>query len=382
MIKILHTADLHLGAPFSGLPLRERERLRLAQTDSLRRAVEYANRAGVSLFLVAGDLFDSWEFPRETVDTVFSILASLDCPVVIAPGNHDPASQGSPYLTYALPENVFVFTSERLERFSFPESGLDVYGYAFTEETLDRSPLEGLDDNFALGDRTSILLLHGDLDSPLSRYGNIRSQDLMRSGADYIALGHVHNVADALLPFGTSLGAYAGFPFGRSFDERGFGSVRVLTLRRAEDGASPIAHAERVETAKHRFECHSLDLTGVESDDEAEEKIRILLAENGLSRETSLRLTLEGEVPPHYTPSVEALTARLSGDSVPSPLLLFDRTLPVLGGDFLENDLTLRGELYRVLKPKMLSGTDEERADAALALRLGLRALDGRPILS
>lgn len=382
MVKILHTADLHLGAPFSGLPLRERERFRLLQEEALRKMVEYASREGVALFLVAGDLFDSWDIPSATVDHVFSCLQSLGCPVVIAPGNHDPLTARSPYLTRELPENVFVFRSESLSSFSFPDVGIDVFGYGFTGPTLDRSPIESLDDNFAIDDRLSILLLHGDLDSPLSRYGSIRSSDLSRSGADYVALGHVHNAKDELLSFGTVAGAYAGFPFGRSFDERGFGSVRVITLTEKDDGSSPILSSERIRVSDSRFEVLDTDVTGCGSDDETAELLRHFFKKNALGNETALRLSLSGEVSPRYTPDVNALTARLSLDGAPSPLFLSDHTLPILDGGYLEEDLTLRGELYRTLKPKMLTGSDEERKDAALALRIGLAALDGRPILS
>ena len=382
MKKILHTADLHIGAPFSGLPIRERERFRLLQEKALRRMVEYARLESVVLFLIAGDLFDSWDLPRATVEAVFSCLSSLDCPVLIAPGNHDPLTAHSPYLTQKLPENVFVFRSEALSAFSFPEIGIDVFGYGFTSPMLDRSPIESLDDNFAIGDRLSILLLHGDLDSPLSRYGSIRSQDLSRSGADYVALGHVHNAPDELFSFGTAAGAYAGFPFGRSFDERGFGSARVITLTEKDDGSSPILSSERIRVSDSRFEVLNIDVTGCESDDEAADLLRHFFTENALGAETALRLSLSGEVSPRYTPDTKALTARLSVDGAPAPLLLSDHTLPVLDGGYLEQDLTLRGELYRTLKPRMLEGSEEERRDAALALRIGLAAIDGRPILS
>ena len=382
MTKILHTADLHIGAPFSGLSVRERERFLSAQIATLRNTVAYARRERIALLLVAGDLFDSWDISADTVNAVFSSLASLDAPVVIAPGNHDPLSERSAYRKYPLPKNVFVFQSRELSKFSFPDVGVDVFGYAFTEPTLDRSPLDSLDDNFAIGDRHSILLLHGDLDSPLSRYGSIRSQDLARSGADYVALGHVHNAPDELLSFGTAMGAYAGFPLGRSFDERGFGSFRVITLSESENGASPITGETRVRASDFRFETLSVDLTGCASDDEATDKIRALLSDRAIGSEAALRLTLTGEVPPHYTPDTDALIMRLSGQDAPSPLYLTDRTLPILDSGYLEKDLTLRGEFYRTLKPKMLDGTDEERESAALALRIGLAALDGRPILS
>ncbi|MBR2906515.1 MAG: DNA repair exonuclease [Clostridia bacterium] len=381
MIKILHTGDLHLGSPFSGLSPRESRRCRERQEESFGKMIGYAKAEGISLFLIAGDLFDGDAVSTDTLDNVFDALASLPCPVVIAPGNHDPYRVGSPYTARVLPENVYVFDSEALTRFSFPTLGVDVFGYAFTSPAYRESPLASLPDNFCLGEGLSILLAHGDLDSPLSRYAPIRSQDLARSGADYVALGHVHNAEDEILSVGATAYAYCGFPEGRSFDECGFGSFRVITLSSDASVDSPIEGAERVRCSTHRYESRRCDVTGCESDPDTAERIRAFLAENGFGSETTLRLTLDGEVSPRYTPDPSRIAGLLDGNAIPSPLTLLDRTLPVLGSDYLESDLTLRGELYRILKPKMLSGSEEERLDAALALRLGLAALDERPIL-
>ena len=56
-----------------------------------------------------------------------------------------------------------------------------------------------------------------------------------------------------------------------------------------------------------------------------------------------------------------------------------DETLPLLGGE-LDADITLRGEVYRYLKDKMTSGTEDERETASLALRIALAALEDRDI--
>jgi hypothetical protein len=43
--------------------------------------------------------------------------------------------------------------------------------------------------------------------------------------------------------------------------------------------------------------------------------------------------------------------------------------------------LSLRGVLYRVLAEKMRQGSEYDRQVAAAALRYGLAALDGRPVV-
>ena len=54
-----------------------------------------------------------------------------------------------------------------------------------------------------------------------------------------------------------------------------------------------------------------------------------------------------------------------------------NETTPDIKSCRLENDMTLRGEFFRMLLPMLESGTPEERTRAAAALRLGLCAMDG-----
>ena len=383
MFKVLHTGDLHLGSAFSGLPIRESERRRSCQLDTFRRLIDRAIEESVSLFLIAGDLFDSSTVPASVVEAIFDALASLTCPVVITPGNHDPYRTDSPYAAYALPKNVYVFSSPALSHFSFPEigNGVDIFGYAFTESQAPASPIASMPDNSCLGDGISILLAHGDLDQPFSRYAPILKSDIARSGADYVALGHVHNIPSDFETCGDSIVSYCGFLEGRSFDECGFGSFVLLTFDEAETSLHPLKEASHVPFSAHRYAAAELDITGTSDHAEAVSRIRAFLTEEGYGRETALRLSLVGDVALRYTPDPALLAAAFTGDGDPAPIEITDRTLPILDAAYLEADLTIRGELYRVLKPKMLSGTPEERADAASALRVAFAALDGRPIL-
>jgi exonuclease SbcD len=57
MVKILHTADIHLGAKFSGLGNKatsQREQLRT----TFKNVIATAVNERVNIVLIAGDLFD------------------------------------------------------------------------------------------------------------------------------------------------------------------------------------------------------------------------------------------------------------------------------------------------------------------------------------
>ena len=95
-IRILHLADLHIGASFPSMGERGEERGRDFLSAFLR-AVEYAaaNPKPVDLVAIAGDLFDSHD-PDEGL--VFQVEAALDrldkaaLPVLLVPGTHDSPS--------------------------------------------------------------------------------------------------------------------------------------------------------------------------------------------------------------------------------------------------------------------------------------------------
>jgi len=86
-MKILHTADWHLGKR-----LQDFQRLQ-EQRDVLAEIVQVANREDVDLILVAGDLFDTFNPDPKAEDLLYSTLKELTAngrrTVVAIAGNHD-----------------------------------------------------------------------------------------------------------------------------------------------------------------------------------------------------------------------------------------------------------------------------------------------------
>lgn len=91
MIKILHTADWHLGKRLERFPRLEEQIL------VMNEIVEIADREKADLVLVAGDLFDNFNPATDAVELFYKTLKRLSQngkrPVVAISGNHD-----SPYL--------------------------------------------------------------------------------------------------------------------------------------------------------------------------------------------------------------------------------------------------------------------------------------------
>lgn len=86
-MKILHTADWHLGKKLDSFSRLEE------QIDVMNEIVEIADEQNVDLVLVAGDLFDNFNPSTEAVELFYKTLKRLSNngkrPVVAISGNHD-----------------------------------------------------------------------------------------------------------------------------------------------------------------------------------------------------------------------------------------------------------------------------------------------------
>src|SRR6476661_3732370 len=105
MLKIIHTADVHLGARHDDLGEQaaiQRER----QFAAFRATVDLAIAEKIDVLLIAGDLFDSNVQPRRSVERVtaeLKRLADARIRTVIIPGTHDVFDRASIYRAYDLP---------------------------------------------------------------------------------------------------------------------------------------------------------------------------------------------------------------------------------------------------------------------------------------
>lgn len=90
MIKIIHTADNHIGLPFKQYPIDVAKRLVEERFAALGRLVAVANARRAHFFVVAGDLFDSTRVKKEDIDKAAAVLRGFDGEaVIVVPGNHD-----------------------------------------------------------------------------------------------------------------------------------------------------------------------------------------------------------------------------------------------------------------------------------------------------
>lgn len=371
MIKIFQFADLHLDSPFASQSVTKAAAARQRLRELFCRMIKYARDGEYDLVLIPGDLYEDGYLTEETMRIVVSELATLACPVFISPGNHDPYTRSSLYKCAKFSENVHIFEGSKLTRIDLPDIGVDVYGYAFTSPSLP----ENLIANRRVSDTgiVNILCAHTDVFSPTSNYAPTTYADIEAAGFTYAALGHLHNAPEIYRS--SCAAAYSGFAEGRGFDELGKGHALSVTI--FDTGEVKTVEADRISFSTHSYEIRTLDVSGAEDDASVLGKIRSLISAAEYGSETSLRILLTGTIAPAYRPNVAFLER--AGRAELDMLEVRDETLPLLGGE-LDADITLRGEVYRYLKDKMTSGTEDERETASLALRIALAALEDRDI--
>ena len=356
-IKILHAADLHLDSPFQALSREKAVQRRREQRALLADMAALANKEGVQLMLLAGDLFDSAVSYHETGEALNEFFSTVNAQVVIAPGNHDYFSPASPWASMKLPENVHLFKSPQISHLDLPALGCRVWGAGFTA-----AQCPSLLNNFGVGDsgRIELMVIHGDIGG--GAYNPISPEQIARSGLDYMALGHVHSFSGIQKAGGTHY-AYPGCPEGRGFDETGEKGVILGTVGKGSVSLSVVP------LAKRRYEIISADVTG--SDPET----ALLHAADTARSEDSVRFILTGE----YSGQVdEDALEKLVADRFFAAQVVSKVTLPMdIWGGMEEN--SLRGLFLKNLHNRFEQTADEAaRQQILLAVKYGLAALDKR----
>lgn len=374
MIKILHTGDVHLDSPFSRLDTARAEIRRNELRAAFTSMMTYVRVNSIDILLIAGDLFDSDFVTRETIGIILREFERCHAEVFIAAGNHDPLTPDSIYAKEGIfPKNVHIFKGEELEKISLDSLGVDVYGYSFTSDRMYHTPFE--DKKVEDRDRLNILVGHGDTRSASSVYCPVTESLICSFGADYTALGHIHNAAPIKEKDGCVFG-YCGCLEGRDFGETGIKGAILAEAEKNEEKTG--ISVKKIRFSRRRYENETLDVEGAQTQSEIAEKIADLISDRGYGEETLLSLTLKGKVSPSLVINTESLASRTEG------LFFFelsDGTVPGEDAGELEGDITVRGQFYRELLPMLESENEDEKQIAQAALRYGLSALDGENLV-
>jgi DNA repair exonuclease SbcCD nuclease subunit len=244
MLRLLHTADVHLGARHADLgdaATAQRER----QFAAFKAAIDLAIGEKLDLFIVAGDLFDSNAQPRRSVERVAAELARLVAAkirTVLVPGTHDGYERSSIYRAYDLkalagskPDDdlVTVMTPEQ-PALDLPALDATVHAVVFASKRAPYSPLRDVRVDRGAEPKPAtwqIGVVHGAIAIPDRTDRDevvVTKEEIAATGLDYLALGHWHSTQSGKA--GTTTYAYSGAPEPVAVDQDGAGKALVVTL--------------------------------------------------------------------------------------------------------------------------------------------------------
>lgn len=384
MLRLLHTADVHLGARHANLGLQataQRER----QFAAFRSSVDLAIAEKMDLFLIAGDLFDSNVQPRRSVDRVAAELRRLveaRIRTVLIPGTHDVYDRASIYRSYDLPalagaagtDFVTLLTPDqasiRLEALD-----LTVHGQVFATKRAPRSPLAGLD---ASDDPSTwqIGMIHGSIAIPRQTEHDevvITTDEIAASKLDYLALGHWHSSSRGTA--GRTVYAYSGAPEPVALDQDRAGNVLLVTLD-LQDGKRGVQVEER-RIGRTTFEKVEIDAASVASQPALIDQLAARA-----SADLVLDVRLIGVRPDALDVHEEEIEAALADRFL--KIRVRDRSVPPLSEGPLPPEDTILGAFVRDVEAGIaeLEAADdaEGAAEARDVLRLGRLLLAGEEV--
>ena len=381
MLRLLHTADVHLGARHADLGDRaatQRER----QFAAFVATIDLALAEKVDLVLIAGDLFDSNVQPKRSVERAASQLQRLveaRIRLVIAPGTHDVFDRASIYRAYDLPAMAGAVGSDLVTVLDpdHPDvhlRSLDavVHGRCFATKRAPHSPLDGLDTS--KDDRATwhIGLLHAALAIEGKTDGDdvvVTNDEIAATHLDYLALGHWHSTQKGKA--GRTSWAYSGAPEPVAMDQDGAGNVLVVSLEEA-DGRKRVTVEER-KVGRTRVEKVQLDAASVGSQPSLVAK----LAERA-DPDLVLDVEITGMKPDELDVHADEVEAELADRFL--KLRVRDRSVaPLPDGPTVSTD-TVLGAFIRDLEAQIAEAEARDDFGASNELRDSLRL--GRLLLS
>ena len=364
-VKILHCADIHIGAALSYLGDTAAQR-KYETLLTFERIIDTAVTEGVKIIAAAGDIFDSNTVEEGFVNAVFEKIESVpDIKVVFSAGNHDPLSADSPFKTRELPKNLFVLGAKD-ERITFDDLKTRVYGRSF-----DDVYLRGEESFSIIPEKdgyVNLMVLHGELRSDLnSNYNSVTANFIKESGMDYIALGHIHKRTEPQ-KLGDTYYAYCGCPEGQGFDETDEKGVYIGEIGKG------LCDLSFVPISKRRHICEKIDATGINSSAEISGAVLALLQKKYGAQygENLYKIELTGSISEDFNLNLTEILSRVLEKVYFAKIK--DRTEFLIDTEKLASEISLKGLFVKNMLERINNAPDGERETLENALKLGLRA--------
>ena len=298
-LKILHTADIHIGMSFASRGYREELRKQLveARFEIVERIIERANDNRCDILVIAGDLFDRPNVKKADIAKTTKIFKQFNgkC-IAVLPGNHDfydPSGELWRNFRESAPDNSVLLSETK--PYSLDELGMDIDAALYPAPCndkhsqhsntgwigeLQKRPQAKWHIGIAHG------ALHGACPDLTDRYYNMDEKALKDLRLDLWLLGHSHVRYPDRDQFSDYRVVYSGTPEPDGFDCKHSGYFWLLTLE--DDGR---ISGQSLSCAKFHFREIDMKVNSGEDLEALKDHITSSSTENLL-----LRLSIKGQL--------------------------------------------------------------------------------------
>ena len=363
-MRIIHTADLHLDSKLeSNLTSDQAKERREELLEAFSRMVAYASEHGVSVVLIAGDMFDKPHVRKRARRRVLEEMQTHpQIDFLYLQGNHDKSDFLNDLEDEEIPKN--------LKRFKENEWTVYEYGnVAISGRELSDDNYKTISVNLILDEsRLNIVTLHGQESDYVGRDRThiIQISQFKNKFIDYLALGHIHSYKyDRLDDRGEW--CYPGCPEGRGFDECGEKGFVLLDI---DEEAKRLTHTF-VPFAQRRLHEIAVKVTEEMNMPDIIEAVRESLAR--IDKDDLIKVVLTGTTEMDFDVDCERLTHIFEREFY--FFKVYDQTGTRIDYDSFAADRSLKGEFVRLLQQQEMP--EEERA---AVIELGMKAILGEEL--
>ena len=346
-MKIIHCADLHLSSPIKEFSGDIAKKIKTEVRNAFSRLVTYAKTNGVSVILLAGDVFDEKKAKKDDINFFYKVIEeNADIHFLYLRGNHDQMGEEREF------PNLKKFSSE-WQKYTYGDvviAGIEIA----PENNSSYYATLSLD-----AKKKNIVMLHGQVG------GDINIVKLRDKNIDYLALGHIHQYGDGEVDRRGRY-AYSGCLQGRGFDETGVKGFILLTV---EDKV----FYEFIPFSEWNIETVQLDVGGLS---DSYSISRLAEKEIPFQKDFVYRIELVGEVDAEVEMDGIVLDLERSLGAHCAHVRVKDRTKKKIDYTAYDGDNSLKGEFVRTVRASE-EHTEEEKAQI---IAYGLKALAGREV--
>lgn len=344
-MKIIHSADIHLGSKIEAKLPKEKSEIRRAEVrQAFNKMVNYAILNEIKVILISGDLFDNERPLKRDKDFFYNVVKNNpDIDFIYLKGNHDTAESG-------INETVLNLKSFSDNWTTYLYDDVTISGI----ELLDYNKKEIINGLLLPQNNKNIVMMHGEV----NKIPKINEKNI-----DYLALGHIHTFSEVDFDIRGKC-FYSGCLEGRGFDETGLKGFVVIDTDKMS--------VEFIPNSVRVIEEFTIDISCAANTYEAYKIVKDNIV---TSPENICIINLCGEISFDELYLTEDIEAYLTNEYF--FVYVKNYTTEKINFNKIAEEKTLKGEFVRVV----LSNADYCQQQKEQIISVGLKAFNGQEVL-